>query len=186
MRIGLLLVCLLMLTGCVTEVYDAEGRRVGRDALARELVVDDSGRIIGRPSRLVPPHTLIINGGTPTEREIRLLGVEGKSHAEAPVTFERARQWMNRYLRDLDEVYIRPAVDTNYRDYVIYGDVYISAKDAHGGAVRGYVSINEAMLYHGFVQLREIREFEPEVRERMQNAEDRARREREGLWSSNP
>jgi hypothetical protein len=184
MKWSVLMLCLLLLTGCVTEVYDAEGHRIGRDALDKDLVIDEAGRIIGRPTRLIPPHTIIINGGTPTEREIRLLGAEGKPYAEAPNTFERTRQWMNRYLRDVDEVYVRPAVDTDFKDYVIYGDVYISAVDPNRR--RGYVSINELMLYHGFVRLRDIREFDVETRPRMQNAEDEARRERKGLWAPNP
>jgi len=178
----------LLLAGCVTEVYDSEGRRMGPDALEKSLVMDDDGRIIARPTRLIAPHTIIINGGTPTEREIRLLGVEGQTRRQAPNTYARAQQWMRRFVAEEDEIFIRPAIGTNPENRVIYGDVYLYAREPGGDIVPGgYVSVNEAMLSQGLVKIRDIREFEVgHTRTRMQNAEDRARREREGLWSDNP
>jgi endonuclease YncB( thermonuclease family) len=182
------LALLLLFSGCVTEVYDSEGRPMGRASLDRELVVDDSGRIIGRPTTLRPLTTIIINGNTPTEREIRLLGVEGPREREAPNTYAKCRQWLQAFVANENEIFIRPAVGTNLNNYVIYGSVYLYARGPDGGIMPGgYVSIIEAMLSNGFVRIRDIREFEEgAVRERMRNAEALARREREGLWSNNP
>lgn len=189
MRIGLSLFCAaLLVTGCVSYEVDDKGNPINRkDGLAKDLVFDSRGRFLGVASRLIPPHTIIINGGKPTEREIRLLGVEGKPESEAPITYRRCQEWMAEYLSRGETLYIKPqrGADTNER--VIYGEVYLDAQGPDGKPVDGYVMVNMAMLSLGLVKLRDAREFStPELQETMREVETRARREKLGLWSDKP
>lgn len=174
--------------GCVTYEVDAHGNPIEKkDGLAKELVFDSNGRFLGVATRLSPPHTIIINGGKPTEREIRLLGVEGKSAAEAPNTYRRCQEWMAEFLSHGETLYIRPQPGTDTGQYVIYGEVYLDAAGPDGKPVDGYVMVNMAMLSMGLVKLRDAREFtSPALQERMREVEDKARREKLGLWSPSP
>jgi hypothetical protein len=188
MRVLCLLLAMLT-AGCITQTLDAEGRPITPSTRESQLVVDSYGRIVARPTLMVPPHTIVVNGGTPTEREIRLLGVEGFPRSEAPETFNEASWYMRRWIAEETEIFIKPALDSDLRNRVIYGIVYVAAK--HPGTDKvvpgGYVTINEAMLDRGLVKVRDLREIdEPGLRERMKNAEDRARREKRGLWSERP
>jgi hypothetical protein len=177
-----------VLSGCVTREYDREGRLIERD-LETELVRDSHGRIIGKPTMLVPPHTIVINGGKPTEREIRLLGVEGLPEREAPVTYAMTQEWMATYIGEEDQIFVRPGLGMNVRERVIYGVVYLYAYDERTGGVMpdGYVIVNLAMLSQGLVKIRDIREIDQAwLRERMLQAEEHARRNKLGLWSDRP
>ena len=179
----------VILTGCVTQEYDSEGNPVGKDALETDLVVDDAGRIIARPTRLIPPDRMIVNGDTPTEREIRLLGVEGLPESDAPTTYAMTQEWLRRWVAEEDEVFVKPAVNAELDADVIYGIVYLRAKDPDTGELipDGYVNMNMAMLSQGLVRIRDLREIEDErLRARMKEAEELARREKHGLWSSDP
>ena len=179
----------LLLAGCVTNTVDEQGNPVGKAALDDELVLDDAGRIIAHPTRLIPPDRMIVNGDTPTEREIRLLGVEGLPEEEAPNTYAECQEWMARYLAAEDEIYIKPSLDVDMDAEVIYGIVYLRARDEDTGKEipNGYVNVNMAMLSKGLVKIRDIREFEGnDLRERMQKAQDMAKREKLGLWASKP
>ena len=177
------------LAGCITQQYDSQGNPIGRAALERELVTDTGGRIIARPTHLIPPDRMIINGNTPTERGIRLLGGEGVSRDKAPTTYAKSQEWMAKYVAEEDEIYIKPALNTDLKQRVIYGIVYLRAVDEDTGREipGGYVNVNMAMLSQGLVRTRDLREIEDAgLRERMQAAEDYARRERLGLWSGDP
>lgn len=179
----------VILTGCVTQQYDSEGNPIGKDNLETDLVVDDDGRIIARPTRLIPPDRLIVNGDTPTEREIRLLGVQGLPESEAPTTYAKTQEWMRKFLAEEEEIFIRPSVDATLSADVIYGIVYLRAKDPDTGRLipNGYVNANMAMLSQGLVRVRNLREIEDEgLRKRMQEAEELAKREKRGLWSNDP
>ncbi|MBX3460444.1 MAG: thermonuclease family protein [Planctomycetes bacterium] len=189
MRIGLTLLLLCTLAGCVTEQVDESGKPIGKAALDKDLVMDKDGRIIGRPTRLVAPHTIIINGGTPTEREIRLLGVLGLPEREAPVTFKKAQEWMHKYLAQEEEIFIKPAMDSDLKARVIYGIVYLYARDERTGGVldNAYVIVNQAMLSQGLVKIREAREIDDEwLRDRMITTEKEAKEKKLGLWSAKP
>lgn len=188
MRIGFAALLLCVIAGCVTQEYDRDGNPIDRE-LEGELVRDEAGRIVGRPTRLIAPHTIIINGDTPTEREIRLLGVEGLPQSEAPVTFAKIQEYMRRYLAEEEEIFIRPAIDANLRDRVIYGIVYLYALDPKTGTIRrdGYVNVNEAMLSQGLVRIRDIREVpDTRLRERMEAVQAYAKENKLGLWSDTP
>lgn len=187
MKIAFLIVA-LCLAGCVTQQYDADGNVIGPASLEKDLVVDPDGRIIARPTHLIPPDRMIVNGDTPTEREIRLLGVEGLSKSEAPVTYAMCQEWMARFIAEEDEIYIKPSLNSELSQKVIYGIVYLRALDAEGKEVPGgYVNVNMAMLSQGLVRTRDLREIQDEgLRARMQAAEDQARREGLGLWSDKP
>lgn len=172
-----------LLSGCVTRTYDSQGNLIDENGLDEELVVDDNGRIIAKPTHIYPPDRIIVNGGTPTEREIRLLVVEGAPREEAPNTFARSQEYMRKVVAPANEIFIRPSLDAELGDYVIYGIVYLPARDVPGG----YVNVNMAMLSQGLVRIRDVREVDDKgLQERMKAAEDRARRGKEGLWSSNP
>jgi hypothetical protein len=189
MRTLCLFALILTLTGCVTEQLDERGNPVKPAELEDKLVIDDDGRIIARPTYLIPPDRIEVNGGTPTEREIRLLGVEGKPEDEAPVTYAKIQEWMANYLSKESENYIKPALDTDLDDRVIWGIVYLRAVDPETGEdiPDGYVNVNMAMLSQGLVQIRDLREFQDEdLRDRMAEAEAVAKREKRGLWSSKP
>jgi hypothetical protein len=179
----------LLLAGCVSQQVDEAGNPIKPMELERDLVIDEDGRIIARPTRLMPPDRMIVNGDTPTEREIRLLGVEGVPEKEAPVTHLKAQEWMAEYLAKQDEIYIRPSFDSDLRSRVIYGIVYLRAIDEATGreVPGGYVNVNQAMLSQGLVRIRDLREIRDErMREGLQKAEDLARREKRGIWSKNP
>jgi hypothetical protein len=179
----------LLLAGCVSQVVDEDGNPITEGKLEDKLVVDDDGRIIARPTHLTPPDRIEINGNTPTEREIRLLGVEGLPESEAPTTYAKTQEWMRKYLAEEDEIYIKPALDADLDNSVIYGIVYLRAVDEKTGRdiPDGYVNVNMAMLSQGLVKIRDLREFQDEdLRQRMADAEALAKREKRGLWSSEP
>jgi hypothetical protein len=191
MRICLTLALLCTLCACVTTEVDDDGRPISRK-LDDEIVVDEDGRILARPTRLVAPHTIIINGGTPTEREIRLLGVEGLPEAKAPRAFAECQEWMAKYVAKEDEIFIKPALDSDLKNRVIYGIVYLYARenedDPKSPLIPGaYRIMNQALLAKGLVRIRNIEEFpDPAMRERMQKIEDRAKELGVGIWSSKP
>ncbi|MBZ0135387.1 MAG: thermonuclease family protein [Planctomycetes bacterium] len=187
-RLCIIIGLCLLLTGCVTQEVDEQGNPIKPPALDKDLVLDEDGRIIARPTRLIPPDRMIVNGDTPTEREIRLSAVEGLPESEAPVTYKKTQEWMAEYLAKQDEIYIRPAFDSNLQNDVIYGMVYLRAVDEDGRDIPGgYVCVNQAMLSQGLVRIRDLREIRDErLREGLQKAEDLARREKRGLWSSQP
>lgn len=191
MRIGLMLLLLCALTGCVTQNVDKDGNPIeGRTGtLEKDLVLDKDGRIVGRPTLLIAPHTIIINGGTPTEREIRLLGVEGLSESDAPTTFAKSQEWMRKFLAEEEEIFIKPALNADLKADVIYGIVYLYARDEKTGGIKdnAYVIVNMALLSQGLVKIRAAREIEDEwLRDRMIAAEKYARDEKLGLWSNKP
>lgn len=189
MRIGLTLLLLCALCGCVTEQIGEDGKPIGRAALEKDLVLDKDGRIIGRPTTLVAPHTIIINGDTPTEREIRLLGVVGVPERDAPTTYKMAQEWMYKYLAQEEEIFIKPAMDSDLKADVIYGIVYLYARDEKTGGVmdNAYVIVNMAMLSQGLVKIREAREIDDEwLRDKMIETEKQAKEKKLGLWSDNP
>lgn len=182
----------LVLAGCVTQEVDDAGNPVRRGK-SDEIVTDDAGRLIMRPTLLKAPHTIIVNGNSPTEREIRLLGVEGLPQRQAPNTFAMTQEWMANYLAGEEQIFIKPALDSDVRQYVIYGVVYVQAYErlADGKPGRiipgGYLCVNQAMLGEGLVKIRNIAEIaDPGLRDRMQKAEARARAEKKGLWSAKP
>ncbi|MCC7508756.1 MAG: hypothetical protein IT464_05245 [Planctomycetes bacterium] len=191
MRIGLNLLLLCVLAGCVTQNVDKDGNPIegGTGKLEKELVLDKDGRIVGRPTLLIAPHTIIINGGTPTEREIKLLGVEGLPERDAPTTFAKTQEWMRKFLAEEEEIFIKPALNADLKADVIYGIVYLYARDEKTGGIRdnAYVIVNMALLSQGLVKIREAREIEDEwLRDRMIAAEKYAKDEKLGLWSNKP
>lgn len=185
--LAVLLGLALILCGCVSYDVDERGDPVKREGLAKDLVFDAKGRFMAIATRLSPPHTIIVNGKKPTEREIRLLGVEGKLESEAPNTYRRSQEWMAEYLSHGETLYIKPQRGADHNEYVIYGEVYLDAVDENGKPIDGYVMVNMAMLSLGLVKLRDAREFQtPEIQKAMQDVEDKARREKLGLWSDKP
>jgi hypothetical protein len=185
------ILCLIafLLAGCVTQEVDDKGNPITPNKLEENLVIDEDGRIIARPTRLIPPDRIEVNSDTPTEREIRLLGVEGLPESEAPTTYAMTQEWMRKYLAEEDEIYIKPALDTDLEDSVIYGIVYLRARDRKTGEeiANGYVNVNMAMLSQGLVRIRDLKEFQDnDLRKRMAEAEAMARREKLGLWSAKP
>jgi endonuclease YncB( thermonuclease family) len=187
MKLALAISLLLICAGCVTT--DDKGNPIGKSTLETDLVVDSYGRIVGRPTRLVPPHTIIVNGDKPTEREIRLLGVEGLPESEAPNTYAECQEWMARFLAAEDEIFIKPSLDSRLDAPVIFGLVYLRAYDeeTQQPVPNGYVLVNMAMLSKGLVRIRNLNEIEDSrLRDSMQEAETRAKREKLGLWSRNP
>jgi hypothetical protein len=188
-KLWIIIAFTLLLSGCVTETVDERGNPVGKAKLSDELVVDSAGRIIARPTHIYAPDRIVVNGDTPTEREIRLLGVEGLSEDDAPVTYKKSQEWLHNYVAGEDEIYIKPAINADLDDRVIYGIVYLRARDADSGdpIPGGYVNVNMAMLSVGLVKIRDLREFEDEgLRDRMKKAQAMAKREKEGLWSKTP
>lgn len=187
MKLALAILLSLICAGCVTT--DEKGNPIGRAKLESDLVVDSYGRIVGRPTRLMPPDKIIINGNKPTEREIRLLGVEGLAERQAPNTYAECQEWMARFLAAEDEIFIKPALDSELSAKVIYGLVFLRAYDekTQQPIPNGYVSVNMAMLSKGLVRIRNLNEIEDSrLRESMREAEARAKREKLGLWSKNP
>ena len=178
---------LLLCSGCVTEELGSDGKP--REGLGKELVFDDNGRFLAIATRLIPPHTMIVNGGKPTEREVILLGVEGLPESKAPNTYKLAQEWMYKFLTHGETLYIKPGVGTGAEQYSLYGEVYMEAVDPNTGEplVDKYVSVNMAMLSLGLVRIRDVREFTNEaMRDKMKQVEDEARREKRGLWSDKP
>ncbi len=182
----------LLLAGCITQEVDDSGNPIKRGK-SEELVLDDAGRLVMRPTLLKAPHTIIVNGDTPTEREIRLLGVEGLSESDAPVTFAMTQEWMAKYLAAEEQLFIKPALDSNLNAAVIYGLVYVQAyeraEDGTPGRMiaGGYLCVNQAMLSEGLVRIRNIQEIEePGLRDRMQKAEASAKAAKKGLWAAKP
>jgi hypothetical protein len=175
----------------VTTEVGEDGRPITRK-LDDEIVVDDDGRILARPTRLIAPHTIIINGGTPTEREIRLLGVEGLPKDKAPRAYAECQEWMAKYVAKEDEIFIKAALDSDLNNRVIYGIVYLYARededDPKSPLIPGaYRIMNQALLAKGLVRIRNIEEFpDPAMRARMQKIEDRAKELGVGIWSSKP
>jgi hypothetical protein len=105
------------------------------------------------------------------------------------VTYAKIQEWMANYLSKETEIYVKPALDTDLDDKVIWGIVYLRAVDPQTGEPipDGYVNVNMAMLSQGLVQIRDLREFQDEsLRDRMAEAEALAKREKRGLWSSKP
>jgi hypothetical protein len=122
-----------------------------------------------------------------TEREIRLLGVEGLTETQAPKTTEEIRQWMYKYVREEQEIFIEPGIGTDLSDPVIYGLIYLPARDPETDEQLGYVIVNVAMLSKGLVRIRNIDEVENKsIREQMLEAESHAKRQKLGIWSKNP
>ncbi len=191
MRIGLTLALLCVFCGCVTQELDEDGNVITRK-LDDQLVIDDDGRIVARPTRLIAPHTIIINGGTPTEREIRLLGVEGLSQSEAPNAYAETQEWMAKFVAHEEEIFIKPALDSDIRDRVIYGIVYLYYREDLGSRLGPvmpglYRIMNQALLDKGLVRIRNVKEFPDEaMRQRMQATQDRAKEAKRGIWSSRP
>ena len=180
-----LLAALLVCSACTTILLDDEGRelKVGYDALAKELVFDGDHRLIGKLGHLKPPDRFFINLDKPTEREIRLLGVEGLPEDEAPNTWDACRKWMAEHIAPIQEVFVQAPAGTDFTAYVIYGVIYAPASGDQGG----YVILNEVMLDRGFVKIRDLREIaDPAMRKRMLARENAARREKRGLWALNP
>jgi hypothetical protein len=189
MRICSILALFCVLAGCVTVEVDDEGREIKPRELEKEMVIDDKGRIVARPTLLIAPHTIIINGNTPTEREIRLLGVEGLPEDQAPVTFARTQQWMAQFLAREQEIFVYPAIDTDLNNRVIYGIVYIYNRERETGEIipGRYEIVNQAMLSQGLVKIRNVKEFPDEaMQQRMLKTEEQARRKGLGLWSNQP
>jgi endonuclease YncB( thermonuclease family) len=189
MRTLLIIIAVGLLSGCISQQVDDSGNPIKPPELETGLVIDDSGRIIARPTHIYPPDRMVVNGETPTEREIRLLGVEGLPKEEAPNTYAEAQEWMAKYLAGEDEIYIKPSLDSDLDSEVIYGLVYLRARDPETGKEisGGYVNVNMALLSKGLVKIRDIREFEGnDLRDRMKAAENIAKREKIGLWSKAP
>ncbi|MCA8910218.1 MAG: thermonuclease family protein [Planctomycetes bacterium] len=185
-RLWIIIGFALLLPGCVSQTVDSEGNPIGKTKLSDELVIDSAGRVIARPTHIYAPDRIVVNGDTPTEREIRLLGVEGLSEDEAPITYQKSQEWLHNYVAGEDEIYIKPAINADLDADIIYGIVYLRARDKKTGEPipGGYVNVNMAMLSVGLVKIRDLREFEDEgLRQRMQEAQDMAKREKEGLWS---
>lgn len=190
-RIAILALFVLM-AGCVTVEVDADGNPIKRGK-SEELVLDDAGRLIMRPTLLKAPHTIIANGNTPTEREVRLLGVEGMDESDAPITYAMTQEWMANYLAGEEQIFIKPALDSDLNRYTIYGIVYVQAyqrgADGKPGAIipGGYLCVNQAMLSEGLVKIRNINEIaDAGLRDRMQKAEAKAKAEKKGLWAAKP
>ncbi|MBX3474050.1 MAG: thermonuclease family protein [Planctomycetes bacterium] len=182
----------LLLAGCITQEVDNSGNPIKRGK-SEELVLDSAGRLVARPTLLKAPHTIIVNSNTPTEREVRLLGVEGLPEKQAPRTFAMTQEWMARYLAAEEQLFIKPAIDSDLQRYTIYGIVYVQAYEtgADGKPGRmipgGYLCVNQAMLSEGLVRIRNINEIEDAgLRDRMVKAESRAKAEKVGLWSAKP
>lgn len=178
-----------LLSGCVTRTYDSEGNPIGKDNLETDIVVDDYGRIVAKPTHIYPPDRIVVNGDTPTEREIRLLVVEGAPRHEAPNTFAKSQEWMRKFVAPADEIFIKPSLDAELSDEIIYGIVYLPALDSKTGRPipGGYVNVNMAMLSQGLVRIRDLREVDDEgLKKRMKEAESIAKRNKDGLWSSDP
>jgi len=189
MRLLSIIITACLLTGCVTQTVDDRGNPVKPAELEKDLVIDDAGRIIARPTHIYPPDRIVVNGDTPTEREIRLLGVEGLPESEAPTTFRMTQEWLHDYVAQQDEIYVKPSKDSDVNNDVIYGIVYLRAVDEETGKEipGGYVNVNMAMLSQGLVRIRDLREIpDPDLRDRMQQAQDMAKREKRGLWSKQP
>lgn len=181
----------LLMVGCVTYEVNEKGERLKTedDQDLTKLVFDSNGRFLAVATRLIPPHTLIVNGGKPTEREIRLLGVEGLPERAAPNTYARCQEWMAKFLSRGETLYIKLQEGADTEQRVIYGEVYMEAVDPKTGEplVDQYVMVNMAMLSQGLVKLRDVREFgNPQIQRRMREVEDEARREKKGLWSDKP
>lgn len=182
----------VLLAGCITNEYDKDGNPIKRGP-SDELVIDDNGRLVARPTLGVAPHTIIVNGGTPTEREIRLLGVEGLPEGKAPKTFVSCQEYLKKFVVNQGEIFIKPALDADLRGRVIYGLVYIqayerNADDTPGPIIPGgYLCVNQAMLSQGLVKIRNKLEIQDErERQRLVDAEQSAREKRLGLWSDKP
>lgn len=191
MRICLTLLMLCALCGCVTQEIGEDGRPI-ENKLDDQMVVDDDGRIVARPTHLIAPHTIIINGDTPTEREVRLLGVEGLPKDKAPRSFAEIQEWLAKYVAREEEIFVKPALDSELDQRVIYGMVYLYAREDQDDPKsqvipNRYVMMNQALLAKGLVKIRNVDEFpDPKVRSMMQATEDRAKELRVGIWSSKP
>ncbi len=116
----------LLMVGCVTYEVNEKGERLKTedDQDLTKLVFDSNGRFLAVATRLIPPHTLIVNGGKPTEREIRLLGVEGLPERAAPNTYACCQEWMAKFLSRGETLYIKPQEGADTEQRVIYGEVY--------------------------------------------------------------
>jgi endonuclease YncB( thermonuclease family) len=179
---------LVFFTGCKTEELDPKTGAPYK-GLDKDLVFDDDGRFLAIATRLIPPHTLIVNGDKPTEREVRLLGVEGLSESKAPNTYKAAQEWMYKFLTHGETLYIKPGVGTDKDQKMLFGEVYMEAVDpvTNEPLPNKYVMVNMAMLSQGLVKIRDVREFtNPLIQDKMKQVEDEARREKRGLWSDRP
>ena len=189
MRILLLpiLLVLVFITGCKTEELGPDG--APSKGLDKDLVFDDDGRFLAIATRLIPPHTLIVNGNKPTERVVKLLGVEGLPESKAPNTYKLAQEWMYKFMTHGEQLYIKPGVGTDKDQYSLFGEVYMEAVDpkTNQPLTDKYVMVNMAMLSLGLVKIRDVREFtNPAIQDKMKQVEDEARREKRGLWSDRP
>ena len=178
---------LVFITGCKTEEVGPDGNP--SKGLDKDLVFDDNGRFLAIATRLVPPHTLIVNGDKPTEREVKLLGVEGLPESKAPNTYRLAQEWMYKFMTHGEQLYIKPGVGTDKDQYSLFGEIYMEAVDpkTNQPLTDKYVMVNMAMLSLGLVKIRDVREFtNPAIQDKMKQVEDEARREKRGLWSERP
>ncbi len=181
----------LFAPGCVTYEVNDKGERIEKknEEDLDKLVFDANGRFLAVATRLSPPTTVVVNGGKPTEREIRLLGVEGLPENKAPNTYARCQEWMAKFMSHGETLYIRPQTGASTEQRVIYGEIYMEAVDGKTGEalVDRYVLVNMAMLSLGLVKIRDIQEFSNSaLQKRMREVEDEARREKRGLWSETP
>ena len=183
----------VVLAGCVTVEVDEKGNPINRGPTS-EIVTDNAGRLIVRPTRIIPPHTIIVNGGTPTEKEIILLGVEGVSKQEAPTTYAKCEEYYAKFIAPeaQREIYVRPALNADLSARTIYGLVYIQAfRDVGDRKVElipdAYLCINQSMVSEGLLRMRDPREIPDErLRDSMVELEKEAKRKKLGLWSNDP
>jgi len=179
----------IVVCACVTTEIGPDGNPITRDPPETELVIDEHSRIIAKPSRITPPDTIIVNEGTPTERTIKLLGLEGVPKEDAPRTFETCAWWLKEFVAPAMTIYIRFPGGTDLDQNVIYGEVLLDAVDEETGRPipDGYVSVNQAMLSWGLVRIANPEAIKDEdMLRRMRNAEAIAKREKRGLWSNDP
>jgi hypothetical protein len=180
----------VLLAGCVTTEVDDQGNPVKRGP-TDEIVTDKAGRLILRPTHIKPPTTIIVNEGTPTEREIILLGVEGASKEQAPITFAKIEEYYDTWVAPeaQREIYVKPGLGADLNARTIYGLVYVQAfRDAGDRKVEiipdAYLCINQAMVSEGLLRMRDPREIPDErLRASMVELEKEAKRKKLGLWS---
>jgi hypothetical protein len=183
----------VLVAGCVTIETDEKGNPINRGP-TDEIVTDNAGRLIVRPTRIIPPTTIMVNEGTPTEKEIILLGVEGVDKAKAPITFAKVQEYFDTWVAPeaQREIYVKPGLGANLNGRTIHGLVYVQAfRDAGDRKVEiipdAYLCINQAMVSEGLLRMRDPREIPDErLRASMVELEKEAKRKKLGLWSNDP